>query len=374
MPDTTAPVSVSVRDTDDLRAIRERLLAADRIVMSTHLRPDGDALGSEIATALFLKQLGKEVTILNTDPEGRQLEWLLDEIPKGFVTVYESGALAHAEAIAGADVLLVLDTNAKHRLGNVGEPFITAGKPILLLDHHPDPEDFFDLTCVRTDAAATAEIIYDLIAGHDPEMIDRAIATALYVGLVTDTGSFRYSATTPRTHAIVADLLARGEIQPEPIHISLFDNRSFEGLRLLARALGTMQRHYGGRLATLHVTQDMLHDTGATFDSTEGLVNYGLSLEGTVAAVIFLETPSAVKMSFRSKGDCPINAWASKFGGGGHPNAAGAYVPDRPLRGVMKEVIDAAPAHVAVREAADDHEGDLSEEDRDLLASFQGRL
>ncbi len=364
-----------VRDSPDLAAVRDALVRADRVVLTTHLRPDGDAIGTEVAIARALQALGKTVTVLNTDRVPRNLEWLADEQPKGLLHVYESGDLAQAQAVAEADVLLVVDANAEHRLGPVGGVFRKAGKPIVLLDHHPDPETWFTHACLRTDTSSAAEIAYELIAGIDPGLIDAAVATALYVGIMTDTGSFRYSATTPRTHAVVADVLERGDVRPEPVHISLYDGRSREGLALLSAALATITTHYDGRLATLFVTQDMIRQSGAFFDETEGLINYGLSLDGVLAAVIFLELPSGVKLSFRSKGDCPINAWATKFGGGGHPNASGAFVKDGQLARTIKDVVDAAPPHVAADPSlvADD-DGGLSEADLALLAQFKGTL
>ena len=366
---------MTVRDSPDLAAVRDALAGADRVVLTTHLRPDGDALGTEIAIARALQTLGKTVTVLNADPPPRNLDWLADEQPDGLLHVYESGDMAQAEAVARADVLLVVDTNAGHRLGAVERVFRQSGKPVLLLDHHPDPEDWFDVACVRTDAAAAAEIAYDLIAGIDPGLVDRAVATALYVGVMTDTGSFRYGATTPRTHAVVADVLARGDLRPEPIHVALFDGRSREGLALLSASLATITTHYEGRLATLFVTQDMIRTSGAFFDETEGLINYGLSLDGVLAAVIFLELSSGVKLSFRSKGDCPINGWAAAFGGGGHANASGAFVKDGQLGRVMKDVVDAAPRHVAVDPAVlDEDEHELSDADLALLAQFKGSL
>ena len=364
-----------VHDSPDLAALRDALVAADRVVMTTHQRPDGDALGTEIAIARALQALGKTVTLLNADPPPRNLDWLAEEQPAGLLQQYESGNLAQAQAVADADVLLVVDTNAEHRLGDVGKVFRQSGKPVLLLDHHPDPEAWFGASCVRTDASAAAEIAYDLIAGIDPGLVDRAVATALYVGIMTDTGSFRYSATTPRTHAIVSDVLDRGGIRSEPIHISLFDGRSREGLALLSMALGTIQTHYAGRLATLFVSQDMIRQSGAFFDETEGLINYGLSLDGVLAAVIFLELPSGVKLSFRSKGDCPINGWATRFGGGGHPNASGAFVKDGQLRRVMKDVVDDAPLHVAADpHAVAEDDGSLTDDDLALLAQFKGGI
>ena len=363
-------MSVAPPESPALASVRESLDRAERLVLTSHLRPDGDALGSEIALAHALRARGKEVLILNADPAPRTLDWLMDDQPDGLVQIYEPGALAQAEAVAHADLLVVLDTNAKHRLGAVGDLFTQASAPVVLIDHHPDPETWFDVGWTQTDASATAEMIYSLIAGWGVDLIDAAIATALYVGIVTDTGSFRYRATTPRTHTIIADILERGDISPEPIHIALFDGRSRGGLRLLAASLQTIETHYNGRLATMWVDGEMIRRTGALFDETEGLISYALGLDGVVAAVIFLEVPSGVKASFRSKGDCPINKWAGKFGGGGHANASGAFIKDGQLRRSIKEVVDAAPMHVAAEEVPDDTGGGLSEEDLALLASF----
>ena len=375
-PPAGTPPAVSVSDSPELAAIRDALVAAERVVLTTHLRPDGDAIGSEIALARALMAAGKTVLILNTDAVPRTMDWLVEEQPAGLVQLYESGNLAQATAVAEADALVVLDANARHRLGPVGDVFAQSGRPVLLVDHHPDPERWFTMSCVRTDASAAAEIVYDLVAGVDPALIDRAVATALYVGIMTDTGSFRYGATTPRTHAIVSDILVRGDLRPEPIHVALFDGRSLASLRLLAAALATIQTHYDGRFATILVTQATIRQTGAFFDETEGLVNYALSLDGVVAAAIFLELPSGVKLSFRSKGDCPINGWATHFGGGGHANASGAYVAGAQLKRLLKDVVDAAPAHVMAppgsAEASAD--ADLSDADLALLAQFQGRL
>ena len=367
---------IPVHDSPALAAVRDALVAADRVVITTHLRPDGDAIGTEVAVARALQALGKTVLVLNTDKVPRNLDWLAEEQPTGLMSVYESGDLAQAQAVAEADALLVVDANAAHRLGAVGDVFRKSGRPVLLIDHHPDPETWFDAPCVRTDTASAAEIAYELIAGIDPALVDRAVATALYVGIMTDTGSFRYSATTPRTHAIVADILERGDVAPEPIHISIFDGRSREGLALLSASLATITTHYEGRLATMFVTQDMLRQSGAFFDETEGLINYGLSLDGVLAAVIFLELSSGVKLSFRSKGDCPINQWASRFGGGGHANASGAFVKDGQLSRTIKDVVDSAPMHIVAPGATedDDDDGGLSEADLALLAQFKGSI
>lgn len=366
--------SLFVRDSDSLAQIRSRLLAAERVVVTTHIRPDGDAVGSAIAVALFLRALGKEAAVLDAEVENRRLNWFVDRAPKDLVHIYEEGDVAQAAMVAEADALLVVDTGAQDRLGPVGDLFRAAAAPVYLLDHHPNPESWFEATCVRTDAAATGEIVYDVIAGHDPACIDSLIATALYVAIVTDTGSFRFRSTTPRTHEIIADIIRRGELDTESIHVAIYDEKSVAALRLLSRALASIQTHYGGRLATMTVTQDMFRETGALYDETEGLIQFALSLEGVRAAVMFIETKKAVKLSFRSKGDCPINGWARKFGGGGHPNASGAYVEGKPLRQLFKEVVDKAPDHLVISDPPEDADAELSEEDRELLKSFKGKI
>lgn len=351
------------------QTVLDSLLAAERVVISTHIRPDGDALGSQIALGLFLRKLGKRVTLLNADPPPRNLEWLLDFAE---VTTF-TGALKQLRAIAEADALVVVDTGSEERLGSLGPTVRGAAAPKLLIDHHPSPEGWFDRQLLRIDAAATGEIVYDLIALHDPALIDAGIASALYVAIMTDTGSFRYGSTTARTHRIAADLLERGDLRPETIHLAIFDTRQMSGLRLLARALDSVTPVYDGQVAYVVVSLDMLRGAGAHSEEAEGIVGYPLSLEGVRAVVMFLETPSGIKCSFRSKGEVAVNGWARAFGGGGHRNAAGAYVRGRPLRQVIDEVVAAAPKHLGLGEEYA-HEGELSEDDLALLATFQGKL
>lgn len=350
-------------------AVLRRLLDAERVVLSTHVRPDGDALGSQIALARFLEKLGKRVHVINADPPPHAVEWLLDL--HRLVTF--TGALKQLRAFAEADALVMVDTNGLDRLGDVAAPFRNASGAKLLVDHHPDPEPGFDAAFVQTSAAATGELVYDLIVAHDADLIDADIATALYTAIMTDTGSFRFGATTARTHRIVADLLERGGIRPEPIHVATFDNRPLSTLRLLARVLETITTVYDGRVAYAVISQAMLEATGARSDEVEGFTAYPLSLEGVEAIVLFLETAGGVKCSFRSKGDVAINGWARRFGGGGHRNAAGAFLAGKTLRQAVDEVIAAAPKHLDLG-PEHDHDGELSAEDLALLASFQGKL
>ena len=344
-----------------------RLLRLERIVLTTHIRPDGDAIGSELGLAGFLRKVGKKVTIINSDPPAYNLSWLpgLDD-----VHVFD-GSLAQLQAVAEADAIVVVDTNALDRLGRFASTVKNARCQRLLIDHHTNPETWFDFTYARDTASSTGELVYELICEHDPNLIDADIATALYTAIMTDTGSFRYNSVTPRVHRIVADLLDRGDIRPAPIHTSVFDTRSMEGTRLLGRALETITLAYDGQLAYMVVSQRMVRETQSSLEDTEGFVNFALSIEGVKAAVIFSETESGVKMSFRSKGKSHVHEWARAFGGGGHRNASGAYVT-RPLDEVIESVISVAGRYLDL-EMNGTADEELSPEDASYLQSLMKR-
>ncbi len=334
-----------------------------RFVITSHVRPDGDAIGSELALARFLRKLGKTATVINSDPLPYNLFWLpgADEI-----VVYD-GSIRQREAIADADAVLIVDTNALERIGRLSGAIQNARGAKVLIDHHTNPERWFDVVYVRDTASSTAELMYELIAAYDPELLDTEMATCLYTAMMTDTGSFRYSSVNPQVHRIVADLLERGDIEPAPIHIAVYDTRTLEGLRLLGLALESITLCYGGQLGYMVVSQRMVRESSSSLEETEGFVNYALSIEGVRAALLFSETESGTKVSFRSKGDTYVNEWARSFGGGGHRNASGAYVR-RPLEAVVDEVVAAAARYLGLNEA--EEETPLSAEDQSYLSSL----
>lgn len=311
------------------------LLQHEQYALVTHFRPDGDALGSQIAMGLFLRKLGKRVILLG-DYLPRNLKW----IGKSGYRVYV-GSEEQQERIQTAEAVVVLDAGALRRLGRVAEPVEANPNPRYVIDHHPDLEDGFAAAYVRTSASSTGELIYELIAAYDPDLIDREIAIALYVAIMTDTGSFRFNNVTPRVHEIIADLLRRGDLNPGPIHEAIFNANTLGGLHLLGEALRSIDLHFDGKVATMTITQRMLEETGTHTDEIRGFVNHALSVEGVEVAVLFTELKGHVKMSFRSEGDVAVNAWAGHFGGGGHRNASGAYVEGR-LKKVVWNVLSAA--------------------------------
>lgn len=335
----------------------------ERFVITTHVRPDGDAIGSQLALGGYLRRLGKTVHLLNSDPPAYNLGWLpgVDD-----VATYD-GSLAQREWLDQADVVFIVDTNARARIGQLADPVAFSRAKVAVIDHHTDPEDGFDLLFVRDSASSAGELVYELIAADRPDLIDDDIATALYAAIMTDTGSFRYSSVTAAVHRIVADLMERADLEPDVIHAALYDTRSLAGLRLLGHALSGVTLRYDGQVGYMVIPQRLLREMGADSHDTEGFVNYVLSVEGVRAALIFIETDSGAKISFRSKGDAHVNGWAQAFGGGGHRNASGAYVR-RPLEDVVQDVVDAAPRFLDLGDAH--REDDLSEEDASYLASL----
>jgi phosphoesterase RecJ-like protein len=343
------------------------LLEKQRFVLTTHTRPDGDAAGSLLAMGRWLHKLGKHVTLMTSDPLPYNLGWLPEA---GTIDVYDS-RIRQVEQIVKADVCILLDTNTQERIGRHGQAWRDAPGVKVLIDHHPFPENWFEVVYRREEASSTGELLYDLIEAHDLSAIDAELATTLYTAIMTDTGSFRFSNVNPRVHRIIAEVLERGGIAPTPIHQALFDTRSLHGLRLLARVLDTMTVLYDGQIAYLKVTQAMLRDAGADLDETEGVVNYPLSVEGIRVALMFIETEKGTKVSWRSKDDNHVHEWAQAFGGGGHRNASGAFVK-RPLEPVLREVLAAAPRFIRLT-PADTGNGSLSPEDLHLLSSFEAR-
>ncbi len=343
------------------------LLSHQRYFITTHTRPDGDAIGSQLSLGLFLEKLGKDVTMINSDHAPDNLTWL----PESQRIETFDKSLRQRERIDAADVIVVVDANALDRVGDLA-PIIehsTASKA--LIDHHTHPEPWFNQTYRRESASSTAELVYELIAAHDPGLIDAQIAKALYTGIVTDTGSFRYAAVVPELHRIVADILERGQIQPTPIHIALYDNRSLSSLRLLARALTSITLHYDDQLGYMVISQKMLRDLQADSDETDGFVNYTLSISSVRVAILFLETAKGTKVSLRSTGDFAVNEFARHLGGGGHKNAAGAFLK-KSLDQTITEVVTSAPRYLDLdqHESPLEEHDDLSDEDASYLSSL----
>jgi len=306
-----------------IEALKELLIQPKKIAIIPHRSPDGDAMGSTLALYHFLLKWGHTPTVISPNDFPGFLAWMP---ASDKVMVYENNKQDCTVVLEQAELIFILDFNALHRTGEMEQVLSKLTVHFAMIDHHQAPDDFASFMYSDTSIGSTCEMIYNFIEFLDKkEWIDTTIATCLYTGITTDSGSFRFPSTTSRTHRIVADLIDRG-INNSYIHRELFDNNSFQSLQLLGRALQNMKVYQEYKIAFTHLSQKELDLFEYQKGDTEGIVNYGLSIKGIHLAVIFIEhnDENIVKISFRSQGSFDVNQLArTHFHGGGHINAAG---------------------------------------------------
>ncbi len=322
-----------------IRALAPHLRPGLRVALSTHINADGDGCGSEVAMAGLLAQLGMTPMIVNPTPWPEMFRFLLpddalDQSPRG------------AAALREADVLIVLDISDVKRLGVLGDTVRGLKIPKLVIDHHIATEDpAGDVVVSDTSACATGELVFDLARVMGLELTT-AVATGLYVAMLTDTGGFRFSNTSPRCHAIAGQLLAAG-IEPEDMYRRVYASVPVGKLELLREALATLEVDPAHGLAWISVPAGAMERFGVRSEDLDGIVEHPRSIAGTRLALFFRDLGHGkVKVSFRSTGDVDVNALARGFGGGGHAKAAGALVAGG-LDTVRDTVVDAARAYLA---------------------------
>jgi phosphoesterase RecJ-like protein len=326
--------------TNSLALLRSIIDRSRSFVLTTHMNPDGDGLGSECAVARYLKRHGKNVRIINHSATPANLRFLSALFP---IETFEQAA--HSEAILTADAIFVLDTNHPDRLASMKPFYLENRGAKVCIDHHPDPAEFKDLCMIDEASSATGEILYRVLRELDADSIDAETATALYAAIMTDTGSFRFPKTDPEVHAICSDLLARGA-DPVRIYEELYERGPVGRLRLLGMVLSQLTLAHGGKVAWFSVTKEMFAQTGTAEPDTDAFVPYALGVDGVQIGLMFTELDGLVKVSFRSKGSIPVNALAREFGGNGHLNAAGARVSEARLEELIPRVLERAGAYV----------------------------
>jgi phosphoesterase RecJ-like protein len=307
----------------DLSDLSQLLSSPKKIVITTHSKPDADALGSSLAWYRYLVKKGHQTTVITPTDYPQFLEWMEGNDQ---VLVFDEETKERAlNLVSNADVVFCLDFNSLSRIGDVGTMVAESKATKVLIDHHLLPDNFAQLNFSDTKAAATCVLIYDLIVAlGDKTYIDTYIAECIYAGIMTDTGSFRHSSTDRRVHLIVAELMLFN-INASRIHRLIFDTSTESRLRFLGYALSerlyVLKEFYTAFFTISAKDLDRYHSQNG---DTEGLVNYALSMEGIVFAVLIIEREDGVKMSFRSKGEFSANEFArDHFNGGGHRNAAG---------------------------------------------------
>ncbi len=312
----------------DSSALKELLNTPQEVIITTHHKPDADALGSSLGLAGYLKKKGHRVTVITPSDYPNFLNWMAgnDE-----VVVYSAAKDALVQQLINqAQVIFCLDFNSLSRINEMGGYIRQAKGTKVMIDHHLQPEPFADLSYSSTAAAATAELVYDLIKEvGDASLLDVSIGECLYAGIMTDTGSFRHPSTSKNVHLIIADLLHIG-VQTSNIHRLIYDSSTELRLRFLGYALkDKLVVLPAYKTAYIAITREELKAYDSKTGDTEGLVNYALSIEGIVFAALIIDRSEAVKMSFRSVGDFSVNDFArTNFNGGGHKNAAGGISTD----------------------------------------------
>lgn len=319
----------------------EVLTWTKNIVITTHQNPDGDAIGSSLGLYHFAKKLGINAKIINNSPTPTNLAFLplADQIH-----VYNSEL--DDEFIDSADAIFILDLNSSKRLQNMEDKIINSSAKKILIDHHQNPSIISDIAIINTDACSTCELIYQIIK-LSGEFITEEIATSLYTGIMTDTGSFRFSRTNAEVFRIASELVDCGA---NPVYIAenVFNSSGFNRTVLLGKALGSMKLYYNGKLSVMTVTAEDFLQTLALEEDTEGFVQHTLTISGVVMGILFIELPSSntIKISIRSKGNIRANSLAMEFNGGGHLNAAATRINNISLEDTRTLLIEKAEIYL----------------------------
>jgi bifunctional oligoribonuclease and PAP phosphatase NrnA len=323
----------------ELQRIVDAIRPRQRFVLSSHSRPDGDSIGSQLAAAYALRSLGKEVTVVNADPAPPPL--------MQFPGVPDIRIADRVSVPPGDDAAaIIMECGDLARTGVAGlESFF-----LINIDHHPGNTEYGQLNWFDASASACGEMVYDLVRALGVRLTPE-IATHIYLAILTDTGSFHYSNITPRTFDICGAALEAG-VDPVLVARNVYDSNNMGRLKLFGSVLSAMQIDNSGRMAIVYLDHEMARAAGGTYEDTEGLINLPLTVKEIQAVVFFKQTEGdEYRVSMRSKGDIDIGSIAKEFGGGGHKNAAGCTVSG-PIDALQKmfvekieEAIDGRPAH-----------------------------
>lgn len=294
-----------------------------KVVITSHMNPDGDAFGSSLGLYHVLIKQGHDVKVISPTDHAAFLSWM-PGVPD--VMNFEGKEQQRAlELIQNAELICCLDFSALGRIRDMEEPVREAQGLKLLVDHHQEPEQFADYVFWNDKSAATCELLFQMFEELGwSDLVEKDAATCLYTGILTDTGSFRFDSTTSEIHRIAGGLIDKG-VNPGWVHRQLFDNQKIDRLKFLGYGLSEKLKvlpEY--RLAYFIISKEELEQFNSQKGDTDGMVNYGLSIEGVIFSAIFIEKDGIVKISFRSVDDFSVSEFSRKhFQGGGHKNAAG---------------------------------------------------
>ena len=307
----------------EIKDLKSLLASPKKIVIVPHKNPDGDAIGSTVALYNFLKSKQHDAVVIAPNDYPEFLKWVPGQED---VLIFEKNTEKATQLISDAEIIFTLDFNHFSRTGMMEEVLAKTETTYVMIDHHQQPDDYATFTYSDVSCSSTCEMVYNFIEMLDEtDKISPEIASALYLGIMTDTGSFRFSSTTSKTHRVIANLIDKGAKNAN-IHQDTFDNSSYERMQLLGVALNNMKVFSEYKTAYITLSQEELDKHNFKKGDTEGFVNYSLGIKGIIFAAIFIENKAdkIIKISLRSKGDFDVNQFARKhFEGGGHINAAG---------------------------------------------------
>ncbi len=324
----------------DFGKLKEIFEQNSTFLVTTHVNPDADAIGSQIALCKILSKLGKKAYAINHSPNPYYLEFLDDE---GIVTRYEKEL--HDPVIASCDVIIVADLNSVNRTVRMEKAIRESKGMKICIDHHQNPENFFAYKFCSTDYCATGEIIFDFIKETGITELDFGIAQNLYAAIMTDTGSFRFERTSPKIHRIAAELLEKG-VNPTYVYDRIYDQSRICKVKLLGESLAEIQFNEEKNMSWMIINKEMIERTCADEAEVDGFVNFCMSIENIKIGILFFELKDGIKISFRSKGEIPVNRLAAEFGGGGHTNASGARMFGVQLEECIKRILPAAEKYL----------------------------
>lgn len=315
--------------------IHKRILAAGRILLTTHENPDGDGLGSASAMYYFLQKYGKDTRIINYSPLPVEYSFLNKD------NIFETFNLKqHAAWIKSTDLVLIFDVGDYRRLRSLKPLIEESGIDTINIDHHPYPDEVpFTMNIVNTSAAATGEMLFDYFTSLCDDPLSLDICEGVYTAILTDTGSFRYSNTNARCHEIAIACIKAG-INHTEIYQHVYETNSLPRVRLLGQVLTHLNLEEKGELAWFTIDETMMNFANAKKNDVDGFTDFVRTIRGVeVALMIYEQTPDTCRINFRSKGKYIVNEIANAFGGGGHQLAAGAVISGS-LSDVLPKVLE----------------------------------
>jgi len=319
--------------------IAKRIRAGKRFIVTTHIHPEGDAIGSEVALATFLEDQGKHVTIVNSSSTPQNNRFM---DPSHKIKVYPKDY--RPEMLSEADQVIIVDVNNWSHVGPFGDEIRESSTPRMCIDHHQGVDaDFADVVVSDTSAAAAGVLVYELIRDMGGDITPR-IAEAVYAAIITDTGTFRFSNTDARVFRIAMDLTRDG-INPFTLHRQVF-SKTAAAVKLLGAVMSTLEYTSDGKLAWIHATRQMFDSASADYEDSDGILDIVRSTKSVEFCLFFKELPDGrVKVSLRSNGTVDVYEIAKHYGGGGHRMASGMSV-NGPMANAIKTVVDAARKHI----------------------------